>query len=56
MIRDYSLKNYFEVTSKSEKQVGYTNTTLIKGEKFNLRVFDDSNKIYDCNSIVIYKK
>ena len=55
-IRDYSIKNYFIIISPREKQVGYSNSTLLEGEKFNIKIFDRSNKIYDCESVLMYKK
>jgi hypothetical protein len=55
LIRDYTLKNYFIVEPSIQKQVGYSGSTLIEGKKFNIHIFDEANKIYDCNSVFIYK-
>lgn len=55
ILRDYALKNYFEIAEEFEKQVGYSTATLIKGGKFNMQIFDEANKIYDCNSVYIYE-
>jgi len=54
-IRDYSLTNYFDVVGEFEKQVGYSASILIEGKKFNMGIFDEANKIYDCNSVYMYK-
>jgi hypothetical protein len=54
LIRDYTLKNYFLVEGSSKKQVGYSGSTLIEGKKFNIHIFDEANKIYDCDSVYIY--
>ncbi len=56
ILRDYTLTNYFRVIEEFKKQVGYSTATLIKGEKFNMNIFDEANKIYDCNSVYVYKK
>ena len=55
MIREYALKNYFIVEGSSIKPVGYSGSTLIEGKKFNIHIFDEANKIYDCASVFIYK-
>jgi hypothetical protein len=56
VIRNYALKNYFIVEPSSKKQIGYTGSTVTEGNKFNLHIFDDVNKIYDCESVSMYKK
>ena len=56
ILRDYTLKNYFEIIEEFEKHVGYSTSTLIKGEKINMGLFDEANKIYDCDSVKIYIK
>jgi len=54
LVRDYSLKNYFLVVGPPKKDVGYSNTTFIKGDEFNIRAFESASRIYDCGSIFTY--
>jgi hypothetical protein len=55
LIRDYTLKNYFIVEPSIKKPIGYSGSKLIEGKKFNIHIFDEANKIYDCNSVFIFK-
>jgi len=55
LIRDYTLKNYFIIEPSIQKQIGYSGAFLIEGNKFNIHIFDETNKIYDCDSVFIFK-
>ena len=56
LIKKYNLLNYFEVFDESlTKKVGYSNSVLIEGKKFNMRLYDNADKVYDSESVSIYQ-